>query len=47
MPYLLDMALHYPILIVAIVSNFIVIKIWRDLQNLSEILKLLLEQPDG
>ena len=42
----LIMALHYLLLIVAIVIPT-VIKIWRDLQNLSEILKLLLEHPDG
>ena len=48
MPYLPNQVSHYLILLVAIISDFTVIKILRDLQkNLSEILKLLLEHPDG
>ena len=48
MPYLPNQVSRYLILLVAIVSDLTVIKILRDLQkNLSEILKLLLERPDG
>ena len=47
MPISINMAMHYLMLIMAIVSSLPVLKIWRDLQNLSEILKLLLENPDG